>query len=125
MGKSRGRRMRMQDGEGPQRTRDIYVRLAEKGRRYIIKSSSEDKLRYIVEKANEILKDEPTEFEDHTGKKMKLDRTNPTIICAGRVLDLDKTLEENQVYHESTVEILYTFSPVVVVADGGEGCILS
>ena len=125
MGKSRGRKRNRKDGEGPGvRDLSIFVVLVEKGRR-IIKASSEDKLKYILEKANEIVKDEPTEFQDHTGKKMKLDRTNPFIHCAGRVLDLEKTLGENDVHHESTVYIEYKFSPVVEADGAFQRCILS
>jgi hypothetical protein len=121
------KRNKLQDGEGEKekpvvRDLDIMIVLAEKGRR-IIKASSEDKLRYIVDQANKIVKDESTEFEDHNGKKVKLVRTNPNIICAGRVLDLEKTLGDNKVYNESSLEIVYRFYPVVV--SDGEGCIVS
>jgi hypothetical protein len=103
---------------------NIIVVLVEKGRR-IIKASSEDKLRYVLEQANEIVKDESTEFDDHNGKKMKLDRNNPLIHCAGRVLDLEKTLGANDVHHESTVFIEYRYYPVVVADGAYERCIVS
>ena len=49
--------------------------------------------------------------------------TNPLIYCAGRVLDLEKTLGANDVHHQSTVFIEYRYYPVV--AADGEGCIVS
>lgn len=105
------KKKRHMDGEAPSNI-DIILVLVEKGRK-MVKASSNNKLSYIVELAKTILKDDPVDFTDHTGKKMRLDRNEPIIICAGKKLDLNKTLEENEVFHESTLHIYYQFYPVV------------
>jgi hypothetical protein len=100
-----------QDGEAPT-TIDVILMLVEKGR-IIVKASLDDKLTRIVELANNALKDTSVEFTDHEGKKMRLDRNKPNIVCDKQWLDLEKTLEQNNVRHESTLYIYYQFYPVV------------
>jgi hypothetical protein len=117
------------DGENKELTErklNITVYLVEKGYE-VIAAGAEDKLRYIVSVAEEILKDKSIEFTDHKGDKMILDRKNPTIICAGRVLDLDKTLIDNDVHEGSTLYIQYKYftKPALPATQDGEGCIVS
>lgn len=106
-----GRKRRQSDGDAPTII-DIILVLVEKGR-IVVKASPNNKLSHIVELAKNELKDFSKDFTDHTGKKMRIDRNEPVIICHNKKLDLEKTLEENGVSNESTLFIYYQFYPVV------------